>query len=263
MPVEKNVKVMDIMKKCLMRYLPAIFAVLCCLGTVSCGDDDEPALPYPYNGQEWPAPSPSDPSNMILGRWEGTGTNDDGNNCSMTLQLRSDGTGSLLTSCKTRILVRIFTSYRYESSGVLQVNTNKGETYRIYISSLTATSMQLDLSDGPDDLQTTYRLTKTEDYDGGGSGSGEAELEEAYTFVVRWSRGASSGAGTYTTSYETYYKKLSATGKYTLYRTRYGTGEIGIASSNGLSTWGGYRVSSYSYLYRDVSTNSSTYYFFN
>ena len=56
---------------------------------------------------------------------------------------------------------------------------------------------------------------------------------------------------------------MSSTGKYTLYRNSNGTGEIGIASTNSLSIWGGYRVSSYDYVYRDVSITSSTYYFFN
>ncbi len=250
-------KGMNTMKKCLLRYLPAVLAAAFCLVTVSCGDDDEPAPYYPSDTQE---PSSSSPSDMLPGRWEGTGTNDDGNTCSMTLNLNPDGTGFVLASCKTRLMVRTITSYKYESSGALQMNTSKGESFRPYISNLTATTMQLSLNDGPDDVQTTYSLTKTEDYSGGDDGSSsEADIEEAPTLVIRHI----DATGRYTSSSETYYKKMSSTGKYTLYRYSNGTGEIGIASSNNLSTWGGYRVSSYDYVYRDVSITSSTFYFFN
>lgn len=254
-------KVLNTMNKCFLRYAPVLLVAALCLGTVSCGDDDDVPTPD-YSSDSWnSSSSSSSPSDMLPGRWEGTGINDDGNNCSMTLTLNPDGTGSVMASCKTRLMVRTITSYKYESSGTLQMNTNKGESFRPYISNLTATSMRLSLSDGPDDVQTTYSLTKTEDYSGGGDngGSGEADIEEAYTFVVRWNK----STGNYTSSSETYYKKLSSTGKYTLYRHSNGTGEIGIASSNSLSTWGGYRVSSYDYVYRDVSLNSSTYYFFD
>lgn len=251
------------MKKCLLRYLSALLAASFCLVTVSCGDDDEPA---PYSESDDPSYSSGSgaltPEQMLLGRWEGKGINDDGNTCTLRLSLNPGGTGSLFVSCKTRLVVRTITDYTYESSGALPMDFEKGESFRPYISNLTATSMELSLYDGPDDLQTSYSLSKIEDYSDGGDGggsSGEADIEKASTFIVTWSK----YTGKYSSSSATYYKRMSSTGKYTLYRNSNGTGEIGIASSNSLSTWGGYRVSGYDYVYRDVSTNSSTYYFFN
>lgn len=253
------VRVVYIMRKCLMRYLAAIIVAACCLGMVSCGDDDEPVLPYPYNNQDSPSPSPSNPSDMLPGYWEGTGTNGDGNSCGMTLQLKSDGTGYILASTSGVVMLRKFHSYTYSGS-TLTLNLENGNVLTLYINSLSATSMSVNFSDERGRLEATYSLRKTEDYSGGNNDEyGETEMEEVPTFIVRWNQ----GTGKYTSSLENYYKKLSTTGRYTLYRHSNGTGEIGIAYSNNLSTWGGYRVSSYSYLYRDVSTNSSTYYFFN
>ena len=249
------------MKRTLLHCLPALLAAVLCAGFASCGDDDKELTPSYETPDTSSGSATPTPEQMLPGRWEGTGTNDDGNTCTLKLTLNPDGTGTVFASCRTRLIVKKIIRYSYESNTALQMDLGNGESQRPYINSRTATSMERSLYDGPDDLQTTYYLTKTEDYSGGGDdgSSSEADIEEAPTLVIRHS----DATGRYTSSSETYYKKMSSTGKYTLYRNSNGTGEIGIASSNSLSTWGGYRVSSYDYVYRDVSITSSTYYFFN
>ena len=252
---------MENMKRTLLRCLPALLAAALCAGFTSCGDDDKELTPSYETPEASSGSATPTPEQQIIGKWQGKGTNDDGKSCSMTLSLKNDGKGSIIASSSGAILVRFLSSYTYRYS-TLTLNADNGDTYELYVNSLTTTSMELSFYDGPDKLQTTYYLTKTEDYsDGGDSGgtSGEAEIEKAYTLIVTWSK----YTGKYSSSNATYYKRMSTTGKYTLYRNSNGTGEIGIASSNNLSTWGGIRVSGYDYVYRDVSLNSSTYYFFN
>lgn len=253
---------MEIIKNVLCS-LPVFLVAVLCAGFISCGDDDEEVIP-PYYSADPQESSPSSTSlNQILwGKWEGKGTNSEGKTCSMTLTLKSDGTGNILVSTSGVIMLKNFNSYTYSGS-TLTLNLDTGDELILDINSLSVTSMSVDFSDKRGRLEATYNLSKTEDYSGdSGNNSGgsiNVDIEKAPTFIVRWNQGTDK----YTSSTENYYKKLSSTGRYTLYRHSNGTGEIGIASSNNLSTWGGFRVSSFAYVYRDMGTNYSTYYFFN
>lgn len=252
---------MDITKKIVLRSLPVFLVAVLCAGFISCGDDDEEVVPpyYSVDPQE-SSPSSASQNQMLWGKWEGKGTNSEGKSCNMTLTLKSDATGHILVSTSGVIMLKKFNSYTYSGS-ILTLNLETGDELILYINSLSNTSMSVDFSDERGKLEATYSLTKIEDYsdEGGSGGSGEADIEEAPTLVIRHS----DATGKYTTSTENYYKKLSTTGKYTLCRHSDGRGEIGIGSANNLSTWGGYRVSSFAYVYRDISITSSTYYFFN
>lgn len=251
---------MEIIKNVLCS-LPVFLVAVLCAGFISCGDDDEEVIP-PYYSADPQESSPSSTSlNQILwGEWKGSGTNSNGKTCNMTLTIRSDGTGFLLASTSGTMIVKKIISYTYSGS-FLTLSVERDDDIELYINSINTTSMSVDFSDERGKLEATYSLTKIEDYsdEGGSGGSGEADIEEAPTLVIRHS----DATGKYTTSTENYYKKLSTTGKYTLCRHSDGRGEIGIGSANNLSTWGGYRVSSFAYVYRDISITSSTYYFFN
>lgn len=251
---------MEIIKKIVLRNLLAFFVAVLCVGISSCGDDDEEVVPSDYStDSQESSPSSTSPNRMVWGKWKGTGTNSESKTCNMILTLKSNGTGYIHVSTSGVIMLKNISSYTY-SGNTLTLNLENGNVLTLYINSLSATSMSVNFSDERGRLEATYSLSKAEDYGSDDSGgSYEADIEEAPTFIVRWNQ----GTGKYTSSSEDYYKKLSSTGRYTLYRHSNGTGEIGIASKNNLSTWGGFRVSSFAYVYRDVNTNSSTYYFFN
>ncbi len=209
--------------------------------------------------------STTDYNSLLVGYWTGRGTNLDGENFSITARFDSDRNGTILMStAKTWIGANINGWYATENE--IRVPSDKFSyalEWRILSGSIASGKITIETQGS--DAQYWGTITLQRDSGGsssGGSSSGSNEkLGSTKALVIRMVELTSPS---YSSSTATCYKMRTASGDIELYSNSSYTSKIGKASSNSLSTWGGYSVRNYDYVIRyNVTTHSSTYYFFN
>lgn len=254
---------MKIMKK----WVGALAIVAMCATTsllfTACGggggDDSD------MGGGSGGSSSYTDYNSLLEGYWTGKGTNLDGESLSITVRFDSDRSGKVVMSTPNSYVSADVSGW-YATEKEIRVPSDKFSyalIWRVMSGSITSGKMTIE-TQGHDGR---YWGTVTMQHDGGGSSSGssssssEEKLGSTKALVIKMVE--LSGAS-YSSSTTTCYKKRNSRGEIELYSNSSYTSKIGTASSNSMSTWGGYRVSSYDYLIRySVSTHGSTYYFFN
>ena len=153
------------MKEIKWKSLGWLAMCVCALMFVSCSDDDSGS----GNGQEVPTET-TDPNSPVWGEWEGSGTTIAGKKGSMTLKLYSDGTGSMVVSASSVIVVKYIQRFYYSGSHISITFKDDAVFILLGVESLTSTTMQVLLTDCNDAVWGTYNLTKTGSGERGSSG---------------------------------------------------------------------------------------------
>lgn len=202
--------------------------------------------------------SPTDYNSQLVGYWTGKGTNLDGESLSITVRFDSDRNGRIIMSTSKSFVGADIKGW-YATENEIRVPSDKFSyalAWRILSGSIVSGKMTIETQGHDGQYWGTVNLQK--DNDGGGSSDVSSTPTAVSCYIVKYN----NSTGKYSTSRSTYYKALSASGNVALYYSASGS-MIGYASSNSDSSMGGYPVSSYSYVLRQVSTSSRTYIYFN
>lgn len=248
--------------KIIKKWFGALAMVALCATTSllfsACGGGDGDDGGYSGGGSYT---STTDYNSMLVGYWSGKGTNLDGQSLSITVRFDSDKKGRIIMSTPSGILGADIDGW-YATENEIRVPSDKFSyalAWRIVSGSIASGKMTIETQGHDGKYWGTVPLQKDEDSSGGGGSSDVSSTPTAVScYIVKYN----NSTGKYTTSRGTYYKALSASGRIALYYSPNGS-MMGYASSNSDSSMGGYSVSSYSYVYRDVSTSSRSYYYFN
>ncbi|MBR4378796.1 MAG: hypothetical protein IKP59_01230 [Prevotella sp.] len=203
---------------------------------------------------------PTDYNALFVGYWSGKGKNIDGESLSIYARFDSDKSGRvIMTTPNTFVGADIKRWYATENEIIVPSDKfSYPLTWRIISGSIQSGKIVIETQGYEGEFWGTVTLTHDEDSGGGGSSDVSTTPTPVTCYIVKYN----NSTGKYSTSRGTYYKALSASGRVALYYSANGS-MMGYASSNSDSYMGEYRVSSYSYVYRDVSTSSRTYYYFN
>ena len=241
------------------RWFGALAMVALCatisLFFTACGDDGGSG----NSGGGGNGSSPTDYNAQLVGYWKGKGINLDGESLSITVRFDSDRNGRVIMSTPHSMVGADVKGW-YATENEIRVPSSKFDyalVWKIMSGSIASGKMTIETQGYDGQYWGTVALEK--DSEGGGGSSDVGTTPTPVTcYIVKYN----NSTGKYSTSRGTYYKALSASGRVALYYSANGS-MMGYASSNSDSSMGGYSVSSYSYVYRDVSTSSRTYYYFN
>ncbi len=199
---------------------------------------------------------------QLMGLWSGKGTNWDDATISVSVNFDSSTNGWILLSGTGGLTLSDF--YSWSASGsYISMSAEKFSspvTMSITSGSIASGNITVNIWCEKDKYCGTVQLKK--DSDSGSASTSEVKLGSTRALIIRMTK--SSSGTSYSSSTSTCYKTRDSSGNVYLYSNSSYTSRIGKASSNSLSTWGDYRVSSYDYIVRyNVTTSHSTYYFFN
>lgn len=244
------------------KWIGALAMVALCttisLFFTACGGGDDDNGSYSGGG------SYEEPNykSQLMGFWSGKGTNWDGATISVSVDFESSTNGWILLSGTGGLTLSDF--YSWSASGsYISMSAEKFAspvTMSITSGSIASGNITVDIRCEKDKYNGTVQLKK--DSDSGSASTSEVKLGSTSALIIKMTK--SSSGTNYSSSTSTCYKTRDSSGNVYLYSNSSYTSRIGKASSNSLSTWGDYRVSSYDYLVRyNVTTSHSTYYFFN
>ena len=255
------------------KWVGALAMVALCATTsllfTACGGGDGDSGSSSGGGYSYEEP---DYTSQLMGLWSGKGTNWDDETLNVSVNFSTSTTGWFILSTKPSTGYGAFTSTDFSDMSVSgsYITMTAKNTYvssvrmRITSGSIASGKITVAFSCDYDRFCGTVELTKQDDGDSssGSASTGEQKLGSTKAYIVRMVK-TSSGTS-YSTSSTTCYKTKDSSGNVYLYSNSTYSSRLGKATSNSLSTWGGYSVRSYDYLVRyNVSLSHSTYYFFN
>ena len=223
------------------------------IGLTACGGGDNSSSDTEMEG----APSATDPNSILYGEWFGTCWS-----TVMTINFGENSRGSIKMNSKTQEYAHNcdFT-YKYNATYKrISFNFDDGTTADYFCYANEGEGLEYKGGERMilvNDYDMQFKMLRTSG--GNDSGTGDSEAVSTSTFIVKYNKTTSK----YSTSTATYYKKETAAGHIELFSNAACTSSIGYASSNSLSTWGGYNVRKYDYVIIDADTHGSTHYFFN
>lgn len=248
------------------KWIGALAMVALCATTsllfTACGGGDGDDGGYNGGGGNT---SYTDYNSLLVGYWTGKGTNLDGESLSITVRFDSDRKGRIIMSTPSGISGADIDGW-YAIEKEIRVPSEKFDyplVWTVISGSIASGKMTIETQGSSGRYWGTVTLERdSESSSGGGSSSTNERLGSTKALIIRMVE--TSSGSSYSSSTATCYKMSNSRGGIDLYSNSSYTSKIGTASSNSLSTWGGYRVSSYDYMIRyNVTTHSSTYYFFN
>ena len=250
-------KEFNIMKRFFYSLLALMAVTFGALAFTACGDDDGGSSSGGGGSYEEP-----NYKSQLMGLWSGKGTNWDDATISVSVNFDSSTNGWILLSGTGGLTLSDF--YSWSASGsYISMSAEKFSspiTMSITSGSIASGNITVNIWCEKDKYCGTVQLKK--DSDSGSASTSEVKLGSTSALIIRMTK--SSSGTSYSSSTSTCYKTRDSSGNVYLYSNSSYTSRIGKASSNSLSTWGDYRVSSYDYLVRyNVTTSHSTYYFFN